>query len=92
LPIGLAMIASAMHRYPLHGRLILELVPAFYLLIAEGTDWWRSPDNEGTRLRYVLVLILLLTYPCFTTFDIAVGKYVRDFNRHGDLRKNLFMS
>jgi hypothetical protein len=92
LPIGLAMIASAMHRYPLHGRLILELVPAFYLLIAEGTEWLRGPANERTRLRYILVLILLLTYPCFTTFDFALGKYVRDFNSHGDLRRNLFMT
>jgi uncharacterized membrane protein len=92
LPIGLAMIASAMHRYPLHGRLILELVPAFYLLIAEGTEWWRGPENEGTRLRYVLVLILLFTYPCFTTFDFAAGKYFRDFNRHGDIHTNIFMS
>ena len=30
LPIALAMVASAMKRYPLHGRLILELVPAFF--------------------------------------------------------------
>jgi hypothetical protein len=91
LPIGLAMIASAMHRYPLHGRLILELVPAFYLLIAEGTDWWRGPGTEETKPRYVLVLILLLTYPCFTTISFAAGKYIRDFNAHGDIRRNLFM-
>ena len=38
VPILLAMIASAMRRYPFHGRLILELVPAFFLLIALGAD------------------------------------------------------
>jgi hypothetical protein len=91
LPIGLATIASAMHRYPLHGRLILELVPAFFLLIAEGTDWWRGRDSAMTRLRYVLILILLLTYPCFTSIQQAVGMYFRDFNAHGDIHKNLFI-
>ncbi len=90
-PIGLAMFASAMHRYPLHGRLILELVPAFYLLIAEGTEWWRGSEKKGKRLAYILLLILLLTYPCFTTFDFATNMYVRDFNMHGDIRRNLFM-
>jgi hypothetical protein len=91
LPIALATIASAMHRYPLHGRLILELVPAFFLLIAEGTEWWRSRNNETTRLRYVLVLILLLTYPCFASLKQAAGMYIRDFNAHGDIHKNLFI-
>ena len=91
LPIVLAMIASAMQRYPLHGRLILELVPAFFLLIAEGTEWWRSRDNERTRLRYVMVLILLFTYPCFTALQQAAGRYIRDFNAHGDIHKNLFI-
>ena len=38
VPILLAMLASSMRRYPFHGRLILELVPAFYLLIALGTE------------------------------------------------------
>ena len=91
LPIVLATIASAMQRYPLHGRLILELVPAFFLLIAEGTEWWRSRDNERTRLRYVMVLILLFTYPCFTALQQAAGRYIRDFNAHGDIHKNLFI-
>ena len=91
VPIALATIASAMHRYPLHGRLILELVPAFFLLIAEGTERWRSRNNETTRLRYVLVLILLLTYPCFASLQQAAGMYIRDFNSHGDIHKNLFI-
>ena len=36
VPIVLAMIASSMRRYPFHGRLILELVPAFLSLDRTG--------------------------------------------------------
>ncbi len=36
VPILLAMIASSIQRYPFHGRLVLELVPAFYLLDRPG--------------------------------------------------------
>ena len=50
LPIALAMVASAMKRYPLHGRLILELVPAFFLLIAEGTERLRELGPSRAKL------------------------------------------
>ena len=91
LPIALAIIASAMKRYPIHGRLILELVPAFFLLIADGTEWLRSWERGRIKLVYALVLILLFTYPCLAAFQNAVSVPIRDFNIHGDLRKNIFM-
>ena len=52
LPIALAMIASALQRYPFHGRLILELVPAFFILIAEGTEMIYRIDPRPTKLGY----------------------------------------
>ncbi len=64
VPIALAVVASAMKRYPLHGRLILELVPAFFLLIAEGTEMLRGREKGRIKLGYILALILLFTYPC----------------------------
>ncbi len=90
-PIGLAMVASTMKRYPLHGRLILEIVPALFLLIALGTDWWRRRDDSGSRRVYWLVLFLLLCYPCLTALNQAANMRYCDFNRHGDLHKNLFI-
>ena len=51
LPIVLAMVASAMKRYPLHGRLILELVPAFFLLIAQGTETAARPGARPDQAR-----------------------------------------
>jgi hypothetical protein len=91
LPIALAILASAMKRYPIHGRLILELVPSFFLLIAEGTELLRGPERGRIKLGYRLVLILLFTYPCLVAFQNAVSVPIREFNIHGDLRKNIFM-
>ena len=91
LPIALAIVASAMKRYPIHGRLILELVPSFFLLIAEGTETLRGWQRGRIKLGYALVLILLFTYPCLVAFQNSVSVPIRDFNIHGDLRKNIFM-
>jgi hypothetical protein len=41
-PIVLTLAASAIHKYPFSGRLILFLVPIPILLIAEGCDYLRS--------------------------------------------------
>jgi hypothetical protein len=92
LPIAMAMVASMLKRYPFHGRLILELVPAFLILIAEGSETVRSWDRGPKKLGYSIVLILLFTYPCLEALRNSVSVPVRDFNSHGDLRKNLFMT
>src|SRR5262249_39734296 len=42
LPAVLALIAATMKRFPFHGRLILELMPAFFLMIAEAAGLLRS--------------------------------------------------
>jgi hypothetical protein len=91
LPIALAAVASALKRYPFHGRLILELVPAFFLLIAEGTEWLRAWDTRWTRRVYILVLVLLVGFPAIGAFQQAAAASFRDFNSHGDLHNNLFV-
>jgi len=91
LPIALAIVASGMKRYPFHGRLILELVPAFFLLIAQGTEQLRELAAGRARLSYKAVLVVLLAYPCLASIYQAAGAAPREFNRHGDLRKNLFI-
>jgi len=88
LPILLALLAAALKKYPLHGRLMIELVPAFYLMIAEGTQWLRSRLG---RPAYVVVLVLLLAYPCSSTFYEAKAHRARYFNAHGDLHDNRFV-
>ncbi|HZW30438.1 MAG TPA: glycosyltransferase family 39 protein [Isosphaeraceae bacterium] len=91
LPIVLALVASALKQYPLHGRLILELVPALFLLIAEGTEWLGRGDSRHLGLLYKAVLILLLAYPCLSAVYYASGVRQRPFNSHGDLHGNVFM-
>ena len=88
IPILLALAAAAARRYPFHGRLILPLVPAFYLLLAEGTDWVR---RRAGRFAYAAVVVLLLLYPCLSTLYNATGVRYRPFNSHGDLHDNVFM-
>jgi hypothetical protein len=91
VPITLALVASATKRYPLHGRLILELVPAFLILIAAGTDSVRDFGFTGARLVYALALLGLLAYPTLAVLYRATFPGIRDFNRHGDIHANLFL-
>ena len=91
LPIAMALVAAGYKKYPFHGRLMLELVPALFLLIAEGTEWLGRRDRTRSGLLYKTLLILLLTYPCLTAIYNATGKRPREFNRHGDLHSNVFI-
>jgi hypothetical protein len=88
LPIALALIAAAIKKYPFHGRLILGLVPAFIFMIAAATDLLR--DRLGRRAS-IVVLTLLLFYPCWSTIYEATGTRIREFNSHGDLHRNRFI-
>jgi hypothetical protein len=91
LPIALAIIASVLGRYPFHGRLILELVPALFLLIAAGTEWvaHRFPTRSG--IVYKTLLLALLTFPCWYACSSNLQRRDRGFNSHGDLHDNVFI-
>jgi hypothetical protein len=91
VPVVLALIASAMQRYPFHGRLILELVPAFLLLVAEGSERLRDLDRSRARLVYRAVLVVLVAYPVLTAISRTVWHVTREYNSHGDLHNNLFI-
>ncbi len=88
VPIVLALAAGALRRYPFHGRLVLGLLPSFYLLIPEGVD--RVRQRIGRRLA-IVTLILLLFHPCTSTIYELTGRRERYFNSHGDLHDNVFM-
>jgi hypothetical protein len=90
-PIGLAIVASVYRHYPFHGRLVLGIVPALLLLIAEGTEWFARHFRGRSQIVYKMVLLVLIAYPCCDGFYYAVTKRLRDFNAHGDLHRNVFI-
>lgn len=90
-PIGLALGASVARRYPFHGRLLLELMPALFLLIARGAESVarRFPGRGG--LAFKTVLLALLAFPCRDACYYSSFRRDRDFNIHGDLHPNVFI-
>jgi hypothetical protein len=91
VPILLSMFASSIHRYPFHGRLILELVPAFFLLMAIGADRLGNATAGLGKLGYTVLLVLLMGHPCVTGVNHVVFRLARDFSPHGDLRRTVFI-
>lgn len=53
LPILLTLIASALRKYPFHGRLLLFLVPNILLIIAESIGRMNSAFNRLKRLTWM---------------------------------------
>jgi hypothetical protein len=85
-PIALAMLASALHRYPFHGRLILYLVPSFLLPMAEGVD---AIGRRCGRLMMAALVALLLVSSSYEALDHIDRIRSRGFDSHGDQRNDL---
>jgi hypothetical protein len=90
-PIAMALAASISRRFPFHGRLLLELVPALYLLIAQGTEWVARRFPSPSEIAHSTILLVLLAYPCWDACYQSSGRRNRDFNIHGDLHRNVFI-
>ncbi len=66
LPFLLALLASAVHKYPFQQRLVLFLVPFVYLLFAEGLRLayaWIVRWNRPAAWAACLVLLVMLLRP-----------------------------
>jgi hypothetical protein len=87
-PIAFAVLASALHQYPFHGRLLLFLVPTVHLLVAAGAA--AIARKWGAPLALVLGAFLLYE-PAFLVVwhrMIAVRHHAR-YDSHGDLAPDL---
>ena len=85
-PILFALAASALHQYPFHGRLLVFLVPAIHLLVAEGAVAATFLGWPGAFLAGAF----LLTQPTLDTlFHRLVMHRQRPFDSHGDIRHDL---
>jgi hypothetical protein len=67
-PVGLALLAAVARVYPFEGRLVLFVVPALYLLVAEGAEEVRLRTQPGVLVAAALVTLLLF-HPLGASFD-----------------------
>jgi hypothetical protein len=85
-PIALAMLASALHRYPFHGRLLMYLVPSFLLPMAEGVA---AIGRRHGRVAMAGLMAFLLFTAVNDAIDTLECKRYRVFDTHGDQRNDL---
>jgi hypothetical protein len=80
-PIGVALLASALDRYPVGERVSLFLLPGILLLVAEGVDRVRSAMAVGWRpLSGVIVAVAAITSvrTLYAYFPLYPDKDIRD--------------
>jgi hypothetical protein len=82
-PALIALAASCAHAYPFHGRLVLFLVPALVILVAEGAE--RVGLAANRRWVWALILGAILVFPAvFAVSQLAGARDEREFHPHGD--------
>jgi hypothetical protein len=95
LPLALAMIAAALHRYPFYGRTLLFAVPPTFLLVAKGTQTVYASIVKDSKIIAWILAAVLLFHPLYRTAIVFVQpltneetrpllEYVRDHWQAGD--------
>ena len=62
-PIGFTLVASALHKYPFRGRLVLFLDPIYIILLAAGADALHRSLPRDRRAFNCLAIVLLFGSP-----------------------------
>jgi hypothetical protein len=85
-PILFCLLASALHKYPVNGRLMLFAFPAIVLSIAEGFDLivGRVPSSQQKCIK-IITILMLLPMPAMTATDF-VHKPVLNWHKHTEHR------
>jgi hypothetical protein len=79
------LLASYLHRYPFHGRLVLFLIPSLLLLIAAGTD--AVCARFRSRWIRTAVLASILLFPTLTAIlHLVEPRATQGLSIHGDRR------
>jgi hypothetical protein len=86
-PLLFVFLASAMHQYPFHGRLLLFVVPTIHLLIGEGAAVLTR--RGGPLLTLILGAFLLCQPACEACQYQLIQRRPRPYDSHGDLRPDL---
>ena len=87
-PMLFAILASALHQYPFHNRLLIFLVPSIHLLATEGAA--ALTRRGGALLTFVLGAFLMFQ----PAFDVVWNRLVAErlhtrYDSHGDLSPDL---
>jgi hypothetical protein len=87
-PLGATVLASALHQYPFHGRLLIFLIPMVHLLVGEGTA--ALAGRGGARLTLLVAMFLFLQ----PALDMLSYRFILERNHsahdsHGDLSPDL---
>jgi hypothetical protein len=87
-PLAFTLAASALRQYPFHGRLLIFLVPAVQMLVAEGTAVLARPG--GRPLAVAFGAFLLFQPAADAVWHRLIDPLHHDvFDSHGDLRNDL---
>jgi hypothetical protein len=83
-PILFTLIASALHQYPFHGRLLLFLIPSVHLLVGEGAATLTARGGPFAAFAFGA---FLLAQPAGHVIwhQLIVTRQHGTFDSHGDL-------
>jgi hypothetical protein len=85
LPCAYTLLAGYLRQYPFHGRLVLFLVPALLMLIAEGAQSIR--EAARSRLVSAVVLAALFLFPTvYAAQNVVTSRIWTYYNLVGDRR------
>lgn len=71
-PVAVTLAASAVHRWPFQGRLILFLAPVLVILVARGIGWLAERPSPGSKLAGAALGAMVLFFP----LKSALGDFV----------------
>ncbi len=95
-PLIVLFLASLLHRYPLHGRLLLFACPILLLVVSEGAVWAYNMSRRLSPMLGIAVLALLLAKPLHLAADGLIHptrpddirgavQYIQTHQRPGDV-------
>ena len=86
-PLLFVFVASTLHQYPFHGRLLLFVVPTLHLLIGQGAA--ALTRRGGPVLTIILGAFLLYQPVGEACWHHLVQKRGRPWDSHGDIRPDV---
>jgi len=74
IPLILTLCASAVHKYPFKGRLILFYIPILYLFVAQGIVYLIGKKSYFSKAIGVIFLFSILWAPMGNAYDQISGR------------------